>query len=565
MWPEIRPIIIEGESIVIEIRERKKKVLALSFLISVAWICRFPPFHVSMIPYIGALCGLLRPLIYMGICAAWSVSVSHKIINRPLRRCLKLMAACCILWLFLRTVKYELSPVGTIPYLVLPYCYYFSFILIPTFAFLASLYSGKSEYYKIPGIIWKPIILTSAALILFVFTSPLHRQFWTCISEPFRRGPGYYVVIAWIALLALMTVGVVFIRAKVPEKTKASFLPLLWLITIAIYVILAFFFPEIWKLVSSDFSTFFCIASVGLMQACITSGMIPSNSGYAKVFAAEDKEMIITDDDRNICYCSGGAKQQDMRILKKMEDGVLQIDNHTLLKGCRLNPGYVFWAEDISSLASILSELEQNRAELSYKNELETEAGKTELALFMAQEKNRLYDASQRASAKQNRLLHETLSAYFDETDKNRKKQLLAEAAVLGAYIKRAGNLIFAGDDGSVSARELRLCFHESLSNVELLNADCYLDDALPDEMVLPAQAAMSLYDSYEAAIEAALPDIRFAFVRIKEEGEYIHAIYSIVSSHDLFSAVFPAEASISKEDDTWIISMSMAKEGKEI
>ena len=86
--------------------------------------------------------------------------------------------------------------------------------------------------------------------------------------------------------------------------------------------------------------------------------------------------------------------------------------------------------------------------------------------------------------------MHETLSAYFDETDKNRKKQLLAEAAVLGAYIKRKGNLIFAGDDGSVSARELRLCFHESLSNVELLNADCYLDDALPDEMVLPAQAA---------------------------------------------------------------------------
>ena len=65
----------------IEIREQKKKVLALSFLIFVAWICRFPPFHVSMIPYIGALCGLLRPLIYMGICAAWSVSVSHKIIK----------------------------------------------------------------------------------------------------------------------------------------------------------------------------------------------------------------------------------------------------------------------------------------------------------------------------------------------------------------------------------------------------------------------------------------------------------------------------------------------------
>lgn len=63
-------------------------------------MCRFPMFHVSVIPYIGAFCGLLRPLIYMGICAAWGVSVSKKIINRSLRRYLEFMAACCILWLF---------------------------------------------------------------------------------------------------------------------------------------------------------------------------------------------------------------------------------------------------------------------------------------------------------------------------------------------------------------------------------------------------------------------------------------------------------------------------------
>lgn len=78
-----------------EKRGRIKNILIFSFLIFLAWMCRFPMFHVSVIPYIGALCGLLHPLIYMGICAAWAVSVSQKIINRPLQKYLELMAVCC--------------------------------------------------------------------------------------------------------------------------------------------------------------------------------------------------------------------------------------------------------------------------------------------------------------------------------------------------------------------------------------------------------------------------------------------------------------------------------------
>lgn len=543
-------------------RGRRKSILIFSFLIFLAWMCRFPMFHVSVIPYIGAFCGLLRPLIYMGICAAWGVSVSQKIINRPLRRYLELMAACCILWLFFRTVKYELTYTGSIPNLILPYCYYLPFILMPTFAFLASLHSRKGEYYKIPEIVSVPILSISSALILFVFTGPLHRLFWTSIGEPYSHGPGYFVVMGWIAFLMLMTMVTVFVRAKIPKKPQASLLPLLMLFIIAIYVGLAFFFPKMWEFVSKDYTSFFCIAFVGLMQACIASGMISSNTGYAKIFEAADREIFIMDDDRNIRYSSGGTMPRDTELLKKTEAGALQTDEHTLLKGCRLHPGHVVWAEDISALSSVLAELEQNRDELSRKNELETEMRKTELALSRAQEKNRLYDTSWQATAKQNRLLHEALGAYFDESDESRRKELLATAAVLGAYIKRKGNLIFAGDGGSVTAQELKLCFNESLGNAELLKADCYMDYELSEETVLPTKAAMCLYDSYEVAVEAALPDISFVFLRIRDEGENIRAIYSIVSPKDLSAAPFPKEVNVSKDEDTWIVSLSVPKGG---
>lgn len=433
---------------------------------------------------------------------------------------------------------------------------------MPTFAFFASLYSRKGEYYKIPVIVSISIVSISSALILFVFTSPLHRLFWTSIGEPYSHGPGYFVVMAWIALLTLMAMFTVSSRAKVPKKPQVSLLPLLMLLVIAIYIVLIFFFPKTWKLVSSDYTSFFCMASVGLMQACIASGMIPTNTGYAKIFEATDKEIFIMDDDWNIRYSSGGAMPPGTELLKKTEDGVLQTDGHTLLKGCRLHPGHVVWMEDISALASVLAELEQNRDELSYKNELEMETRKTELAMSKAQEKNRLYDASWQATAKQNKLLHETLDAYFSESEKSRKKELLATAAVLCAYIKRKGNLIFVGDGDRVTAQELKLCFNESLGNAELLKADCCMDYALSDETALHTQSAMCLYDSYESAIEAALPDISFVFLRIREDGENIRAIYSIVSSRDLSAAVFPKEVNVARDDDTWIVSLSVPKGG---
>lgn len=111
-------------------------------------------------------------------------------------------------------------------------------------------------------------------------------------------------------------------------------------------------------------------------------------------------------------------------------------------------------------------------------------------------------------------------------------------------------------------AQELKLCFNESLVNAELLKADCYIDYALSDETALPTQTAMCLYDSYESAIEAALPDISFVFLRIREDGENIRAIYSIVSSRDLSAAVFPKEVNVARDDDTWIVSLSVPKGG---
>lgn len=539
-----------------------KGISIIALLLLTAWLCRFPPFHVSTIPYIGAACGLLRPLIYIDICAAWSVSLSRTIINKRLRIYLQSMAICCILWMFLRTVKFELTFRGDGVNTFLLHVYYIPFILLLTFGFFASLYARRGERYNMPRAVYLSISCVSMAAILFVLTNPFHELYWTHMPEPYSHAAGFPFVMGWAALLLVMTVVNIIVRAKIPGKHEAAMLPIIVLAIIVGYFVLLVFFPNVWEYVSSDWTSFTCLAAIGLMQSCITSGMLPSNSGYAKAFEASDMGMIITDDDWNICYASAGAEILPKSILQKTEAGAFEKDKKTLLKGRKLHPGHAVWKEDISAISAVLEELEQNRKELTAKNELDRENNRTQLALSKAQEKNRLYNLSQAVTSKQNKLLHDTLSRYFKETDADARKALLAEASVLGAYIKRKGNLIFAGDSGTVRASELKLCFNESIGNMALLQNNCHMDFSLPDETELSLNTALCLYDSFETAIETIWPDIVAAFIRIMEDNENLRAIYSLVSSQDLSAVVFPEEASVEQDNDTWIVSLSLPKGG---
>lgn len=472
------------------------------------------------------------------------------------------MAFCCILWMLFRTVKFELTIKGGTVASFLVHAYYFPFILIPTFGFFASFYARRGELYNISRLVYLPVFCVSIAAILFVFTNPFHKLYWTHTPDDDLHGAGFPFVIGWVALLTAMAIFKIVVRTKIPGKRAAAMPPLIVLGIIIGYYVLLVFFSEVWKYVSSDWTSFTCLAAIGLMQACITSGMLPSNSGYAKVFEASDKGMIITDDDWNICYASDEAEILPKEILRKTEAGVFKKDKNTLLKGRKLHPGHVVWKEDISAISAVLEELEQTRKELTLKNELNRENNRTELTLSRVQEKNRLYDLSQQATAKQNKLLQDTLSQYFRETDVGTKKKLLAVASVLGAYIKRKGNLIFAGDSGTVKASELKLCFYESLGNVELLQSCCHMDFSLPNETELSLKTALCLYDSFETAIEAILPDIGAAFIRIMDDKAVFRAIYSFVSSQDLSAAAFSKEVSVEKDHDTWIVSLSLPKGG---
>ena len=57
--------------------------------------------------YYAEVLSIVRALIYIGLLAAWRISVQTRIIQTQVRRYLLAIAGLMLLWLTLRTVKYN--------------------------------------------------------------------------------------------------------------------------------------------------------------------------------------------------------------------------------------------------------------------------------------------------------------------------------------------------------------------------------------------------------------------------------------------------------------------------
>lgn len=87
--------------------------------------------------------------------------------------------------------------------------------------------------------------------------------------------------------------------------------------------------------------------------------------------------------------------------------------------------------------------LEENKETIAESNHLEQENYRIKLEIHTLREKNRLYDLLQEETAHQIDLLNDLFYLYDEEENPEKRRSLLAKITVIGAYIKRRGNLIF--------------------------------------------------------------------------------------------------------------------------
>lgn len=498
-------------------------------------------------------------LMYTGLFAGWGISVDIRIIRRGTKRLLEGIAAMMTLWMMIRTCKYFFT---TDPDMLrwLWYSYYIPMMMIPSFAFAASLYLSKPENYKLPRKLFF-LYIPGILLFILVLTNDIHQlvfRFNETISswsnDDITYGPVYYLCMFWGSFLMLSALWLMLHRCRESKHHSIIWLPMLPALMILLYMILNVADQSLLtRLHLGDVTLFYCTMILAILEACIFSGLIQSNSGYKQLFKLGKLKALITDEAGHIYYRSEGADRLDTGMIGSViKKGEMSTDPEVILRSHRVTGGYVIWETDISELTRLTERLEENKENLRDRMLLEQEQLKTKQEITELKERNRLYDILQRATSGEIQTL-EKLFACYDQTEavsncssddsdhkmipgyadissmRAKQHQLLGRIAVLCAYVKRRGNLVFLGEKSRlIDIRDLVICFKESLSNLELLGVDCAVD--FSGNGFIPYEEATRFYEFFETKIESVLDQMSALFLKIRQEDDDFWLIMEIES-----------------------------------
>lgn len=513
--------------------------------------------------YATVTLGLIRTVIYIGLYTAWGISIRKRVVQAQVRRYLTAVSVLMVFWFAIRTMKYYfvIDPVVT---RYLWYLYYVPMLFIPMLAVYVSVSLGKPERFKLPD--WSLLFYIPTLLCLIsVLTNDLHQwvftfpagEVWSDKNNGYAVG--YYIVFAWNVICALTAFVIMAVMSR--KSTRKKYLPIIILSVSIVYALIYAGGAEWMQLIGGDITAAQCLMFTGIFESCIRCGLIRVNTGYSALFEAGTLGAQITDNDYTVRYTSVNARQFSEKAMRKAESGTVYLDKNTLLKSHRIDGGHVLWQEDITEIAVLLDRLEENKEKIKQGNAIERKNYDIELKINSAREKNRLYSLLQQKTARQIELIGELLARYDAEQDEEKSRRLLAQIAVVGAYIKRRGNLIFIMERTEViNISELARSLEESFANIKLLGAECAAD--CPAEGLILGRDAVRIYDFIEAVTEESMESLHTVWLKVRSLGESFVFYLEVVCEKPLSAFGNVADRCVF-EDGAWCFTVEIGKAGE--
>lgn len=506
--------------------------------------------------------GLVRTMIYISLYIGWGFSVNRRILQTQVRRYMTGVSFLAVFWFIVRSIKYFfISDPGVIRQLW--YWFYFPMLFIPLFSVFVSMSLGKPESYRLPK--WTTLLYIPTLLfLLLVLSNDFHQlvfsfpagTVWSDSDNGYEYG--YYLVIGWEILCALSAFAVMLVKCRMAQRRK--YLPAFLLSCSIVYAFIYASGVEWMQLIGGDITAVQCLMFTGILESCIQCGLIQTNTGYDELFEAGTLGAQIADNDHQIRYASANSPVLSEQAMSAAEEGAVSLDRNTLLKSHSIEGGRVYWREDITDITALLEKLEENRETLAESVHLEQENYRVKLEIHTWREKNRLYDLLQEMTAHQIDLLSSLFSQYDAEEDPGKCRSLLAKITVIGAYIKRMGNLIFIREKTQTTdTTELSLCMEESFANLQLMGVECESD--IKKDIKILTEDAISAYDFFEKVVEAAIDDLHFVWLKVRSLTDSIVLRLEVECESSLADLQDACE-SCSLEDGVWCFVLHFRKAG---
>lgn len=459
--------------------------------------------------------GIARSLIYIALYIGWGISVSKRIIQVQVRHYLIAVSGLMVFWFVIRSMRYFfITDIGISRQLW--YLYYLPMLFIPLFSLFVAISLGKPASARLSKTALLLLYIPTVLCLLLVLTNDLHQlvfsfpegEVWTDKNNGYTFG--YYIVLGWEILCAFAAFVIMIIKCRLSYRKK--YLPFLLLACSIVYAFIYVSGVEWMQLIGGDITAAQCLMFTGILESCIQCGLIQTNTGYEELFMVSRLGAQITDQENTVCLASSnaGGLTDEQRMSAKTHP--VLADKTTLIKSKPIRFGHVLWQEDVSELTEAIEQIEENCRDLSERNRIRQENLETKKKILSLQEKNQAADVLNRETAGQISMIEHLLTQYDTENDAQKREKLLAGAAVLGAYIKRYGNLLLVSHrEETADIRDLSRCFEDSFVNLELLDVKCLC--TLPADVILATKDMLRIYHTFETVLEDCLFDLHSVWV----------------------------------------------------
>lgn len=508
--------------------------------------------------------GIVRSLIYIALYIGWGISVSKRIMQVQVRHYLIAVSGLVVFWFVIRSMKYYfITDIGIARQLW--YWYYLPMLFIPLFSLFVAISLGKSKNARLSKTALLLLSIPTVLCLLLVLTNDLHQlvfsfpegEVWT--DDNMSYSFGYFFVIGWEILCALAAFVIMLIKCRLSYRKK--YLPFLLLASSIVYAFIYVSGVEWMQLIGGDIAAAQCLMFTGILESCIQCGLIQTNTSYEELFMASRLGAQITDQGNTVCLASSNARGLTGEQRMSAKTHPVLADKTTLIKSKPIRFGHVLWQEDVSELTEAIEQIEENCRDLSERNRIRQENLETKKKILSLQEKNRAADVLNQETAGQISMIEHLLTQYDTENDAQKREKILAGAAVLGAYIKRYGNLLLVSHrEETADIRDLSRCFEDSFVNLELLDVKCLC--TLPADVILATKDMLRIYRTFETILEDCLFDLHSVWVNARErKGQFLVSI-DFVCDTDLSGHKADADL-YSCEDGTCRFTFQLQKGGE--
>ena len=515
-------------------------------IIAAAYSCRM----LAMFDIGGACINYIRALLYLLLFALWGYSLDHRIIQKQVLHCLRLTAVLMLVWLTLRTLKYEVVTDLTVARYIW-YLYYLPMLFVPLLGVYIALSLGRSEEFRLTGRIGA-LAFFPTTLFLLVITNDLHQQAFAFSSGvpgnpdnySYSHGPVYFCCLGWMVACMFFSLILLLKKSRVPSSPKKKLTPFVIGCATVLYGIVYLLGIPAVRRWFGDMNVMFCLLYAAIYESCIRCRMIQSNTGYAELFEATTLAACIADRSGNIVLRSRAA-DEDMVCPKNG----LQIirPNGIRISSAPISGGYAVWQDNVRPLTELRARLSENKAIIKNNKEKLQEAYLIQKKLNELTEKNRIYDELETKYGKQIIRIGQLLKQ-CEGAEPAEIQSLLKRILLLGTYIKRGANLYFLGMEYELlPQQELRLTVDEAIRVMTVCGTECSVVYHTTKPML--SSEVARLFELLKIVAEATINELHSLFISVSDSEMDL----SVECTADL-SFLVSSNVTVKQEDGLWLI-----------